>query len=482
MPLVVPGLGPDNLLAGRYRLTEVLGRGGMSTVYRAIDTVLGRAVAVKLLTSLEADPAAVERATSEIRVLASLAHRGLVTLYDASTATVGGVSITYLVMELVDGPSLADTLRQRLLTEEETLLLATDLAEALHVIHARGVTHRDIKPANILLGPGAYSSRPFEAKLADFGIAMLSARTTDLTAAGTIVGTAAYLSPEQPRGQPATSASDIYSLGLVLLEALTGRQAFPGTLAETVAARMNRAPDVPATLDYRWRSLLGAMTALLPEDRPSASEVMERLAGPTEPDATMPAIPISSSTKRLPVTPTDATEVVDSPSLAAASRADSDLERTTVLGRTPEAVQAGGVAAVSAAGSRTKRPRSSTRRRRTVVGGIVAACLIGAVVSVAAVLGLGRRESPAADPVAPSTQPSEVGSSAPVSTSPKVTSPVVVPPASTPASSPTTPASATSVPVPSPVGPGNGGTPGNGGKGGKPTGEPGKQNGNGKNK
>ncbi|WP_343917171.1 serine/threonine-protein kinase, partial [Agrococcus citreus] len=271
-------LQPGSVLAGRYRLGPLLGSGGMAFVHRATDEVLGREVALKALVRTTTDPVELQRIQSEIDLLASLSHRSLVTLFDAGTTTLDDRTVTYLVMELVDGPTLDARLAVGPLAEPDIARMAHDLAEALVVVHARDVVHRDLKPANILLAPSPLPGREFEAKLADFGIASI-VDAARLTATGMVLGTAAYLSPEQATGTRVGPSSDIYSLGLVLLETLTGDREFPGTVLESLGARLVRDPVIPGSVGYEWKSLLTAMTARDPEWRPTAAELLERLAG-----------------------------------------------------------------------------------------------------------------------------------------------------------------------------------------------------------
>ena len=241
-----------SVLSDRYRLEGVIGRGGMSVVYRARDLRLKRAIAVKVFDSGEADRS---RFDSEVRILASLTSPFLVTVHDANLTIPGDADPSYLVMELVDGPSLADELRGGRLSGALAAQIAEEMAEALHVVHSNGIVHRDLKPSNVLLQRNDRSQSHVRAVLADFGIAHLlgSERLTEL---GTVVGTAAYLSPEQAAGEPAGPASDIYSLGLVLIEVLAGRPAFEGSAAETLAARLARSPALPTGLPTGWRELL----------------------------------------------------------------------------------------------------------------------------------------------------------------------------------------------------------------------------------
>jgi hypothetical protein len=275
---VSPGITTGTVVGGRYAVDSLLGRGGMATVYRATDTALGRSVALKLFAANEEGAAGLGRETSEIRLLASLNHHALVTLFDANVDTDSTVDQPYLVMELVEGPTLKERIDSAPIAPTDVALMVSELAEALHVVHAGGVVHRDIKPANILLSTSASTAFEFRAKLSDFGIAYLI-DSTRLTTPGTIIGTAAYLSPEQARGVAPGPASDIYSLGLVTLEALTGARAVPGSMVVTLSARIVSDPVIPPSVGPEWRALLAAMTTREPADRPTALEVADRARG-----------------------------------------------------------------------------------------------------------------------------------------------------------------------------------------------------------
>lgn len=264
---------PGEVLDGRYRLEELIGEGGMGSVWRASDDALGRTVAVKVFWAGATDDSDAVRRESEKRLLASVSHPSLVTLFDAQLSH---DTRSYLVMEYIDGGTLGSLIAQGAVSPPDAASLAADLGEALHVVHQAGIIHRDVKPANILLRPPLTPDHTFRAVLADFGIAYLvdSAR---VTTPGTAIGTAAYISPEQVRGHAPTPASDIYSLGLVLLEALSGKRAFAQqTPVEAISVRLTTPPDVPGDWGYGWRSLLTAMTAIDPEDRPTALEVSVR--------------------------------------------------------------------------------------------------------------------------------------------------------------------------------------------------------------
>ena len=256
---------PESLVGGRYRLEAPVGRGGSAEVWSAVDEALGRKVAVKLVTASGGEDAG--RVGDEARLLARLSHPGLVPVYDAGTDDAGR---PWVVMELVIGETLADTLRRGALDPVRTAEVGRVLAEALAHVHAEGLVHRDIKPANVLLG------RDGRVRLTDFGIARL-VDAARVTATGLTVGTAGYLSPEQVTGAHVGPPSDVYSLGLVLLECLTGAREYPGTAVEVALARLSRQPRVPATLPAGWPGLLEAMTAREPAGRPAADEVAVEL-------------------------------------------------------------------------------------------------------------------------------------------------------------------------------------------------------------
>ncbi|GLB67119.1 serine/threonine-protein kinase [Arthrobacter mangrovi] len=211
-------------------------------MYRGVDEVLGRAVAVKVFKPDAGHEDELRRQQAEVRLLATFNHPGLIAVYDAGTeATPAGGSCSFVVMELAQGSDLQHRLRQGRLPPGDVARIGADLSGALRYVHERGVIHRDLKPGNVMLSYDEDTGEA-KAKLTDFGIARVIAGTR-LTATGKTVGTATYLSPEQAKGEALGTSSDIYSLGLVLLECLTGQVEFPGTPVESAVARLQRAGD-----------------------------------------------------------------------------------------------------------------------------------------------------------------------------------------------------------------------------------------------
>jgi tRNA A-37 threonylcarbamoyl transferase component Bud32 len=258
----------DLMVGGRYRIEARLGRGGMADVYAAHDTVLDRQVAVKVLRETPDSDIARTRFVSEARILGGMSDPGLVTVLDA------GISgdHPFLVMELVPGGTVADLVDRGSHRLDRVAEIGAQVASALVPVHAAGVVHRDIKPGNVLFdGRG-------RARLADFGIARLVGDTIRVTTTGTTIGTATYLAPEQASGGEVGTAADIYALGLVLLELITGARAFTGTATEAALARLTRDPEVPAGLPPPLGRLLSSMTSREPSARPTAAEVAVELA------------------------------------------------------------------------------------------------------------------------------------------------------------------------------------------------------------
>ena len=237
-------MSPPTQVAGRYLLGRRLGAGGMSTVYLANDTVLERAVAVKLLAEhLADDPDFVARFRREALAAARLQHPNVVQVFDSGEDA--DSHRHYIVMEYVEGPSCADLLRERRqLGVDETVRIARDACHALDYAHRAGVVHRDVKPGNLLVAAEMGST-----KLADFGIAK-AAEQTRITQVGSVLGTAAYLSPEQARGDEAGPASDIYSLGVCAYQFLTGRLPHEYTSLTELALKQQQ-DAVPPVADFR---------------------------------------------------------------------------------------------------------------------------------------------------------------------------------------------------------------------------------------
>jgi serine/threonine-protein kinase len=304
-------------LAGRYRLEERLGRGGSATVWRARDLDLGRQVAVKVLDGSSAELGSLSRFRREGELLARLSHPNLVPVFGSG---VDG-DTPFLVMELVDGRTLRSLLDEGPLPEADGVRITADIAAGLGVAHAAGIVHRDVTPANIVLG---HDGVP---RLVDFGIAR-AADLTALTQTATVLGTAAYLSPEQARGEAVTPASDVYALGCVLFELLTGHPPFPADSAVAVAYRhvhdhapsLAGEPEVTPAVAAVVAHCLDKSAARRPADATvlaaelHAAQRGELPALDTSATVAMPAL--ASATAVLPVTTDTATGVGGAPLLA----------------------------------------------------------------------------------------------------------------------------------------------------------------------
>ena len=302
-------------IAGRYRIENRLGAGGMSTVFRALDTVLERPVAIKLLAEhLAEDEAFVARFRREALAAARLMHPNVVQVFDSGEDEESGRH--YIVMEYVDGPSCADLLREhKQLDVGQTVGIVRDACHGLDYAHRAGVVHRDVKPGNLLV-----VGETGAVKLADFGIAK-AAEQTRITQVGSVLGTAAYLSPEQARGDEAGPTSDVYSLGVCAYQFLTGRLPHEySSLTELALKQQEEAvepitsfrPEVPPELDSavrialerateaRYQSALDMAQAVEAGVHGQATEVTRALAGGVaDPDATRALSDVTAATQAL---------------------------------------------------------------------------------------------------------------------------------------------------------------------------------------
>jgi hypothetical protein len=258
-------LTPGTTLGGRYRLDDRIAGGGMGDVWRATDEVLGRTVAVKvLLAALLEEPGFAERFRGEARTMATINHPGVVDIYDYGNEN----GTAFLVMEYIEGDALSRTLsRVGRLTPGRTMALIAQAADALHAAHEKGIVHRDVKPGNLLVRPNG------TLVLTDFGIAR-SAMVGQLTAAGSVLGTASYISPEQASGLGATPLSDVYALGIVAYQCLSGRRPFEGENPLEIAMRHVRdtPPPLPPDIPPPVRQIVETAMAKDPAQRyPSAA-------------------------------------------------------------------------------------------------------------------------------------------------------------------------------------------------------------------
>ncbi|MEV6329551.1 serine/threonine-protein kinase [Streptomyces sp. NPDC051909] len=273
------------LVADRYQLHVCVGRGGMGEVWRATDVVLGRDVAVKLMLGHEHDPSAAERFRMEAQTAARLSHPHVVGVFDFGTWD----GKLFLVMELVSGDSLAgDRGRSVVLGPEQVATVAAHAAAGLAAAHRQGVVHRDIKPGNLLMDADG------TVKLADFGIArFVDDPSAGLTTTGQIVGTGLYLAPERALGQPASPASDVYSLGCVLYQLLTGQPPFRADTATALLYQHIDTPPAPprqlgVPMPAAFEAYLLSLLAKQPEQRPSAQAIADWFTSGSWRDQPMP--------------------------------------------------------------------------------------------------------------------------------------------------------------------------------------------------
>jgi serine/threonine-protein kinase len=361
-------------VAGRYRIERRLGAGGMSTVFMAKDTVLERPVAVKLLAEhLADDEAFVARFRREALSAARLQHPNVVQVFDSGQDP--ATERHYIVMEYVDGPSAADMLRERKeLGIDETVRLVRDACHGLNYAHRAGVVHRDVKPGNLL-----FAEEMGTTKLADFGIAK-AAEQTRITQVGSVLGTAAYLSPEQARGEEAGPASDIYSLGVCAYQFLTGRLPHEYASLTELALKQQQEPVAPVA-DYRPEvppELDDAVRLALERDPAarysSALEMAEAIEAGARGEAT-------DATQRLPFTDYDATRAMDDTSATQA------LPRTQYREPQPTRVQQAAPPLTAAQASARRDEAAAARRAagRRRLGGFLALLAALAAIAVVAV-------------------------------------------------------------------------------------------------
>lgn len=350
------------LLDGRYVLEDRVGKGGMATVYRAEDTRLGRIVAIKMIHEGDSLLGSADRAHTEKALLASLSHPSLVTLFDAQ---LDPGRPRYLVMEFIDGPTLADRLATGPIPPVHLARIVRDLAEGLAAVHGAGIVHRDVKPSNVLMAQTGARGR-WSAKLADFGIAYSLDDDRRVTTPGVVLGTLTYMAPEQLTDKDPGTPVDVFALGLIALEALTGESGYPPLSSGRAAAvaRVMHPPTIAEHVDEGWRDLIERMTRLEPSERPTAEEVARAARALARRDSAM----------------------ADSTPLFAP-------EAGTVSAGSPAGSAGAGTTASAAPGRTTEQTavlpqaaREPSRVRRRVLFGAGALAAVGALATTAAML------------------------------------------------------------------------------------------------
>jgi eukaryotic-like serine/threonine-protein kinase len=290
-------------LGSRYTLTDRIATGGMGDVWRATDSVLGRDVAVKVMRASAAeDPTFADRFRDEARHSAGMSHQNIATVYDYGEDD----GVAYLVMELVEGEPLSQIIARGPMPPDQVRNIAGQAALALAAAHAAGVVHRDVKPANILVTPDG------RVKLTDFGIAR-AADGASHTRTGEVLGTPQYLSPEQALGKGATGASDLYALGIITQEMLTGRKPFDaGSAVATALSQVNDAPPpLPEWTPSDLRRVVEQSLAKDPSDRPTSAAAVAAALG--MPVTGLAQIPPATSVVHTGDTDPDGTQVMDAP-------------------------------------------------------------------------------------------------------------------------------------------------------------------------
>ncbi|MGW2156176.1 protein kinase domain-containing protein [Nonomuraea sp. NPDC001699] len=421
-------LGAGTTLNDRYVLADRLGGGGMGEVWRADDLVLGRAVAVKvMMPALSENPTFTQRFQNEARAMATLRHRGVVGVYDYGVHEADGRRVSYLVMEYVRGESLDRVLRRGPLGPQEAMRLIAEVADALAAAHAQGIVHRDVKPANLMVRPDG------QVALTDFGVAH-SASAGHLTATGTMLGSAAYCAPEMAAGNEVTPAVDVYALGVVAYECLTGRLPYQGeTPVQIIFKHLNApVPELPAELPAAVRQVVSRALQKDPAQRwPSASD-MARAARASVSGAALPVdLPVNTS----PVT-------------------TSSVPASTTSGPHP-GLQPTGVMPAADAGSPFTMPSApagrTSRRRRTLTALVTMAAAVMVSAAVAGSVWLRPAEPASTGEVLP---PAEETTQAHTPSSPEHTTRQPVPPTkAAPSAKPSGTASATPGPTVAPTTP-----------------------------